>query len=147
MITNHGVSNPLTPQQSQAQVVDAAKEIVHILGLKPIEPAFSHTSCNDQGDPPFQGSMRIGYPNAASFEASQAEIADMVRRLKSIGWTSPPDVHTHGTALEKNGVTAIFGPQNVSTSTRDLIIEGECRDVTTTKQDANRPHIVDLSTQ
>lgn len=144
MINNHGVSNPLTPQQSQAQVVDAAKEIVHALGLRAIEPAFWHASCNDQGDPPFQGKMMIGYPKAPSFEASQAEIAEMVRRLRSIGWANASDFHTHGTALQKNGVIAVFGPQNVSDSTRSLEIFGECRDVTTTKQTGGHTEIVDL---
>jgi hypothetical protein len=45
--------------------------------------------------------MPIGYPMAAGFDASDAEIADMVRRLQSIGCISPPDAHTHGTAIEK----------------------------------------------
>jgi hypothetical protein len=148
MITNHGVSNPLTPEQSKAQVIDAGREIVHTLGLEAIKPAFWHESCNDQGDPPFEGKMRIGYPRAASLQASDAEIADMVRRLKGIGWTSPSDdVHTHGTALEKNGVTAIFYGQNVADSTQSLVIEGECRDVTTTKQTAGSTEIVDLTAQ
>jgi hypothetical protein len=121
--------------------------IVRTLGLKAIEPAFWHASCNDQGDPPFQGEMRIGYPVAASFEASDAEIADMVRRLRAIGWTSPSgDTHTHGTAIEKNGVTAIFYPQSVGDTTRGIEIIGECRDVTTSKQTVGNPKIVNLST-
>uniref|UniRef100_UPI0031DD17A9 hypothetical protein n=1 Tax=Mycobacterium sp. TaxID=1785 RepID=UPI0031DD17A9 len=111
-------------------------------------PAFWHESCNDQRDPPFEGKIMIGYPMAASFEASNAEISDMARRLRVIGWTSPSDdVHTHGTATEKNGVTAIFYPQSTNIPTRSLEIIGECRDVTTTKQTANRPQTVDLATQ
>jgi len=148
MIENHGVSNPLTPEQSKAQVIDAGKEIVHTLGLQVIEPAFWRASCNDQGDPPFEGKMMIGYPMAASLQVSEEEIADMVGRLRNLGWTSPSDdVHTHGTALEKNGVTAIFYPQNVGESSRGLEITGACRDVTTSKQTAGNPEIVDLSTQ
>lgn len=147
MITNHGVSNPLTPEQSKAQVIDAGKEIIHTLGLHAIEPAFWHESCNDQGDPPFEGKMMIGYPTAASLQASRAEIADMVDRLRNLGWSSPSEVHTHGTALEKNGVTAIFYPQNVGESSRGLEITGACRDVTTTKQTKGNPQIVDLAAQ
>lgn len=147
MITNHGVSNPLTPEQSKTQVVDAAKEIVRVLGLQAIEPAFWYASCNDQGDPPFQGRMMIGYPKAASFEASEAEIADMVARLRGVGWDGASDFHTHGKALEKNGVVAVFGSQAVGDSTRGLELFGECRDVTTTKQTKGATEIVDLSTQ
>jgi hypothetical protein len=90
--------------------------------------------------------MMIGYPNAASFEASDAEIAKMVQQLQTLGWTTDPDSHTHGTALKKNGVVAVFGPQNASDSTRGLQLFGECRDVTTTKQTKGSTEVVRLST-
>ncbi|MCW2554084.1 MAG: hypothetical protein QOE74_5766 [Mycobacterium sp.] len=146
-IKNDDVANPLTPEQSKAQVIDAANEIVSTLKLSVIEPAFWHASCNDQGDAPFRGQMMIGYPLAASFEASDAEVAQMVQHLQSTGWTTDPDFHTHGTALKKNEVTAVFGPQNASDPTRSLELFGECRDVTTTKDTKGSTTIVDLAAQ
>lgn len=51
-----GVSDPITPGQSKARVVDAAESIVGILDL-PVESAiFWRSSCNDQGEAPFRGS-------------------------------------------------------------------------------------------
>jgi hypothetical protein len=142
---NDGVENPMTPEQSREQVIDAAKEVVSTLGIEAIRPAFWHASCNDQGEAPFRGQMRIGYPQAASFEASDAEIASMVQRLEGIGWTRASDFLTHGTALQKNGVVAVFSPQNVSIPTRSLEFFGACSDVTTSKDADGKTEIVDLA--
>jgi hypothetical protein len=142
---NDGVSNPITPEQSKAQVIDAAKEIVGILDLQVIKPAFWRASCNDQGEAPFRGQMTIGYPLAPSFEASDAEVAQMVQRLQSAGWTTDSDVHSHGTVLKKNGVQAVFYPQNAATPTNGIDLYGECRDVTTTKETKGTTEDVNLS--
>ncbi|ORW06609.1 hypothetical protein [Mycobacterium kyorinense] len=127
------VTNPMTPEQSKAQVVDAAREIVHALGLHVVKAFFSHSSCNDDGDRPFRGEVNIAYPPAPSFEASEAEIAKMVQRLQSLGWTGDPDFHSHGSVLKKNNVVVTFYP---GTGSQDSGIDvlGECRDVTTPKQ-------------
>lgn len=127
------VSNPLTPEQSKTQVMDAANSIVSTLNITVVEAAFWHASCNDQGDPPFRGRMRIAYPPAPSFAESEAQIAQMVQQLRGAGWASDPDFHSHGTSLSKDNVVAVFGPQNVSDPNRDIQIYGECRDTTTTK--------------
>ncbi|MDT5218446.1 MAG: hypothetical protein QOF15_551 [Mycobacterium sp.] len=142
---NGGVSDPLTPEQSKALVIDAANEIVSTLDLHAIEPAFWHASCNDQGDPPFRGQMRIGYPAAASFDASEAEVAQMAQRLESQGWTTDSDFKSHGVTLQKNGVVAVLGPQSAGDSTRSVELFGECRDVTTTKDTKGSAEVVTLS--
>ena len=144
-MTNHGVANPMTPEQSKAQVTDAAKEIVGILGLPASSGYFWRSSCNDQGDPPFRGSMMIAYPLAPSFEASKTQIAGWVQILRTRGWMTPgSDYHTHGTALVKNGVSATFGPQAVGDSTNGIELLGECRDVTTSKENVGGGEDIDL---
>jgi hypothetical protein len=137
------VSNPVTPEQSKAQVVDAAKELVGTLDLQVTDAVFWNSSCNDQGEAPFRGQVRIDYPLAPSFEVSEGEIADMVQRLESAGWTPDSEFRSHGTVLKKNNVVAVLGPQNVSSDTRDIQLYGECRDMTTAKGD-NMPEPVDL---
>ena len=129
------VPNPMTPEQSKAQVVDAAKELVGTLDLQVIEAFFWHSSCNDQGEAPFRGQIRIAYPPAPSFEDSEAEIVKMTQRLENDGWSRDSDFHSHGTVLQKNNVVAVLGPQNVSTPNRDIQVYGECRDMTTAKGD------------
>lgn len=135
-IMNDGVTNPITPEQSKAQVVDAARDIVSILNI-PVERAvFWRSSCNDQGEAPFQGAARISYPLAPTFEASTAEITRWVEQLKTQGWTTDSTAYTHGSLLTKNGVSVTFWPQSVSDTQRGLELLGECRDLTTTKQTA-----------
>ncbi len=95
------VRNPMTPEQSKAQVVDAAREIVRALNLHVLKASFAHSSCNDQGDPPFHGEMMIAYPLAPSFESAESENAEMVQRLQSLGWTGDPALHSHGPVLKK----------------------------------------------
>ena len=131
--SKNGVADAMTPEQSKAQVVDAAKEIVGALGLQVIEAVFWHSSCNDQGEAPFRGQIRIAYPPAPSLDQSVAEIAQMAQRLESSGWSGDSDFRSHGTVLEKDSVVAVLGPQNVSTPNRDIQIYGQCRDVTTQK--------------
>ena len=56
-----------------------------------------------------------------------------------------PGANTHGNAVTKNAVSAIFYPQNVTDSTRSIHLSGECRDVTTTKDTKGDVEDVDLS--
>ena len=133
--SKNDVPNPMTPEQSKAQVVDAAKEIVGALDLEVVEAFFWHSSCNDQGEAPFRGQMRIAYPPAASLEESEVEVTKMAQRLESDGWSRDSDFRSHGTVLQKNNVVAVLGPQNVSNPNRDIQVFGECRDMTTTKGD------------
>jgi predicted secreted protein len=141
---NDDVSNPISPEQSKAQVIDAAKEIVGLAELKVLNAVFWRGSCNDQGDPPYRGEMRISHALAPSFQAADAEDAQMIQQLRNNGWTDAPDFHTHGTALKKNGVVAVINPQNASTPTRGVELFGECRDITSQKG-TNSTETVQLS--
>ena len=138
------VSNPMTPEQSKAQVVDAAKEVVSTLDLQVLDAVFWHSSCNDQGEAPFRGQVRIDYPQASSFEASGEEVAQMAQRLEDSGWSADSDFKSQGTVLQKNNVVVVLGPQNASVPTRDIQLYGECRDVSTAKGD-NQTEPIDLS--
>ncbi|ORV12524.1 hypothetical protein [Mycobacterium celatum] len=137
------VTNPMTPEQSKAQVVDAAHELVHALGLHVVKAVFWHSSCNDDGDPPFRGRMMITYPPAASYEASESEIASMVQRLQSVGWAGDSNFHSHGSVLKKNNVVATFYP-GTADKNPGIDLLGECRDVTTTKQTRGSTQEVNL---
>lgn len=122
---------PLTPEQSRAQVIDAATEIVSALHLPVLRAAFWHGACRDSGAGPFRGQMRISYPLAASAGRAQTEIAEMVTKLIGNGWSADPDFRSHSPALTKANVVAIFRSQNAGISTRGIEVIGECRDVTT----------------
>jgi hypothetical protein len=139
------VSNPLTPEQSKAQVVDAAREIVDAVGVHVVNASFTRSSCNDDGVAPFQGIVNVSYPLASSLDESGAEIAKMAQKLESLGWTGDPNLHTHATALKKNSVVVHFAPQSVDSVNRAIAVSGECRDVTTTKDKAGSVEPVTLN--
>src|SRR5689334_12194856 len=54
-------TNEMTDQQSMAQVVDPAIQIVRAVQLEDVTGGFSYGSCNDQGDPPFQGRVEVAF--------------------------------------------------------------------------------------
>ena len=140
-----GVWNPMTPQESKNQVVDAARDVVSTLGLDVVTAWFWHSSCNSRGKPPFRGRMRIGYPRAGSYDTADEEIATMAGTLQHAGWSADHDFHSHSPALEKNNVVVILRPQDPNASTRGIEVLGECRDITTTKDDRGPIQPVDVS--
>jgi hypothetical protein len=95
------VANPLTPEQSKAQVVDSARDIVDTLRLQPVNATFYRSSCNDQHEAPFRGVVSIDFPKAATFEQSDAEVATMTQQLQGGGWAGDTDFKSHGTALKR----------------------------------------------
>jgi hypothetical protein len=137
----NSVQNPLTPEQSKAQVVDSARDIVGTLRLQPVAVTFYRSSCNDQHEAPFRGVVSIDFPKAATFEQSDAEVAAMTQQLQAGGWTGDADFKSHGTALKKNNIVAVFAPQNASTPNRSITLYGECRDMTSTKDDTQTEYI------
>jgi hypothetical protein len=130
----------MTPEESEAQVVNAAREIVKTLDLKGASAYFSRESCNDQGEPPFRGVVGIAYDHAPTLDESRAEIQRMVTVLKQHGWSDQGDVHTHAPAVTKQGVAAIFDPYSpVQNAGGSITIDGECRDMTTKKNTLPEP--------
>lgn len=138
------VRDPLTPEQSRAQVLEAAREIVTVLNLPVVRAGFWHAACNDLGKAPFRGQMLISYPRAADDERSDAEVDAMITRLRAHGWTADPGFHSHSPVVTKNNVTVIFQRQNASVPTRGIEVLGECRNITTRSQNDDGSEWVSL---
>ncbi len=137
---SEGVAHPMTPEDSKAQVIDAAREVVATLGLKSASAHFSRESCNDQAVAPFRGVVGISYEHAPTLEASQAEIQQMVATLQQHGWGAPGDFHSHAPAVGKQGVTAVFDPYSpVQNAGGSITIYGECRDMITKENTLPEP--------
>lgn len=127
------VPDPFTPEQSKAQVVDAARDVVRALQLEVTRVVFWRASCNDQNEAPFRSVISIWYPTAPTLEASDAEVAEMIRRLQADGWTGDTEFASHGAPAAKHDVVAVLTPQALGDKNRGIDLYGECRDVTTTK--------------
>jgi hypothetical protein len=137
----HGIdhqANPLSDDQAEGQVVDAAKQIAQLVSLPDMYGGFTFESCNDQGDPPYRGVVEMsfklpvdnskGYPAEVNPDAFFNQIA---ATMVAHGWTDgpPPGLHPNGRAINKDGVMAImsWGP-NPGWSRIQLY--GECRNMT-----------------
>jgi hypothetical protein len=129
----------MTPEQSRAQVVDAAREVLRILRLKGLNPVFYRESCNDQQEAPFRATVRLDYDHAPTLDGSRAEIQRMVATLKEHGWSGGGDLHTHSPSVTKNGVTAVFDAYSPNDSLGGAYFYGECRDMTTKERTTGVP--------
>jgi hypothetical protein len=122
-------AHPLTGDQAMAQVVEPAKQIVAVADLPGVSGGFSFASCNDQGEPPYQGTVTIGFllhgdPDGYFQQVRAAMIAH--------GWNDgpPPGQRYHGTTLDKDGVTASMSFVPSDHSYGQIILDGECRNTT-----------------
>jgi hypothetical protein len=135
-----GVPHPMTPEESKAQVVNAAREITTTLALKGVSANFTRDSCNDQAVAPFRGRVELSYDHAPTLEASQAEIQQMIAGLKQHGWGASNGFHSHAPSVSKQGVTAVFDPYSpVQNAGGSISIYGECRDMTTKENTLPEP--------
>jgi hypothetical protein len=129
------VRNPLSPEQTKAQVIEAARELKTVLGI-PVQGAWAGlSSCNDQGEAPFRGRGAVHYPLAGSREDALSETAEFLRALEGAGWTILPADYKGmpPRGAEKDGVRVIFEVQGSGELGRVITLLGECRDITTTK--------------
>ncbi|MBS9534209.1 hypothetical protein KIH27_11485 [Mycobacterium sp. M1] len=103
------VTNPMTPQQARAQVIDAGKELVQDLGLRGslVETRFTYESCTDNNKGPYRGKLMLVFWMPEVDRSGPADSATLTTALQQHGWQGDPDFHAHGVTLEKNHVDAV----------------------------------------
>jgi hypothetical protein len=138
-------AHPLSDDLAMAQVVDPAKEIVAAANLDGVSGGFSFASCNDQGEPPYRGTVTIhflihGDPDAY-FEKVQ-------NAMVTAGWNegAQPGQVFHGSTLNKNGVTANMSFFPSDHSYGEINLYGECRN-TTNHHDDGKTNGTDITAQ
>jgi hypothetical protein len=122
-------AHPLSDDQAMAQVVEPAKQIVAAANLQSVSGGFAFASCNDQGDPPHQGTVTVNFlihgdPDAYFQQVRAAMVAQ--------GWNDgpPPGQHYLGTTLNREGVTANMGFGLSDDSYGQIELIGQCRNMT-----------------
>lgn len=121
-------AHPMSDDQTKAQVIEPAKQIVAAAKLEGVSGAFSFASCNDQGDPPFQGTVTLSFlihgdPDAYFQQVRAAMIAH--------GWNegAPPGQRYHGASLNKDGVAASISYMPSDHAYGQIILDGQCRNM------------------
>lgn len=121
-------ANPLSDDQAEAQVVDAAKQIAQRVSLPDMYGGFAFESCNDQGTPPYRGVVEMSFKPPGDPDTFFNQIA---ATMVAHGWADgpPPGLRPHGKVINQGGVMAVMssGP-NPGWSRIQLY--GECRNMT-----------------
>jgi hypothetical protein len=128
------VKDPITSQQARAEAIDAARDIATILHAEIAEASFSYESCNDQGDPPFRGTvtLRLWMPGVPHNQPVDPKA--VIQSLTAHGWSDNPAFVSHSPALRKNNidttVTVTHPPPPGETLGAHVVaqVDGECRD-------------------
>jgi hypothetical protein len=130
-------TNRVTDDQSQAQVVESAKQIVNLTGLRTASAGYTLMSCKDRDDPPYQGAIYLTFalPDAARAYSYFPTIA---AALVTHGWTEglPPNDHAFAKILTKDAVTLIVYRQSDDPGLGVARIYGECRNMNDHRKDA-----------
>ena len=125
--------DPLSDEQSKAQVVEPAKEIVALAKLHSAVGGYILMSCKNRTDPPYQGAIYLTFdvPKATDY------FDQVAASLVSHGWrqSPPPSRYLSGTTVSKNGVTAILYRDPDRTGSGIMKMYGECRNMVDHRND------------
>jgi len=119
-----------TDEQTQTEVVQHARDIVAIAGLRQPTAAYLLMSCKNRDDPPYQGAVYLDFQLPTDVNPDQyfrTVAGEMVAR----GWREGPAPNQHmlGRNLSKDGINAILYPDR-DTSTHGVArIYGQCHDM------------------
>jgi len=130
-------AHPVGDQQSEAQMIESARQIVTVAGLDTASAGYSLMSCKDRYDPPYQGAVYLTFGLPAGVRAF-AYFPAIVRALVARGWTEglPPNNHTYGTTLSKDAVTAIVYRHDEDPGLGVVQVYGQCRNMSDHREDA-----------
>jgi hypothetical protein len=130
-------ANPVSDDQSRAQVVQSAQNIVTATALQVSSAGYSLMSCKDRDDPPYQGSIYLTFsvPPAATADTHITRIA---ATLTGDGWAEglPPNNHAFAKTLTKDGITAIVYRHDDEPRLGVLRVYGQCRNMNDHRRDA-----------
>ncbi|VBA39248.1 Putative lipoprotein LppJ [Mycobacterium attenuatum] len=130
------LEHPLTDAATQAQVVESARQIVTVAGLKATTAGYLLMSCKNREDPPYQGTVYLTFALPADTRAD-AYFRDIAATLTSRGWTQglPSNEHVFGRTLSRDAVTAIIYRHDDDTGAGVLQLYGQCRNTNDHRRD------------
>lgn len=128
-------ADPISDEQSRAQVVDPAQQIVSSNDIHPTSAGYMLMSCRDRKDPPYQGAIYLTF--ALPTVPADAYFRSIAAALTARGWTEglPPNEHVFGSTFTRNGVTMTIYRRDDDPGFGVLRLHGECRNITDHRAD------------
>lgn len=129
-------AHPSTDDQSKAEVVQQAKHLVAIAGLRQATAGYLLMSCKDRESPPYQGAVYLNFtvPGDARADTYFDKIATaMVARGWQEGLAS--NRYLFGKTLHQDGVTAILYRDDDDPNLGIARLYGQCRNMTDHRND------------
>ena len=114
-------ANPLSDEQTKAEVLDPARQITTIANLQNVSGVFGWESCNDQGDRPFRGRVEVSFDVPAGADRN------------------PPP----GRVIHTGGVMAIIGKSSGTAKDGSVELSGECRNMGAHRHDGTWYDVTD----
>jgi hypothetical protein len=135
-------AHPMSDDQTKSQVIEPAKQIVAAADLQGVSGVFSFASCNDQGEPPYQGTVRISFLIHGDADAYFQQVRTA---MTAHGWSDGPQPgqHLQGTALHKDGVSASINFVPSDHTYGQIILDGQCRNTGNHKGEGQWTNITD----
>jgi hypothetical protein len=129
--------NPASDEQTEAQVVEAARQIVAAAGLQTTTAGYLLMSCKNRDDPPYQGAIYLTFALPAG-SGPDTYFPAVAGALVGRGWKEglPPADHTFGKTLTKDAVTAVIYRTDDDISLGVLRLYGECRNTNDHRNDS-----------
>ncbi|WP_232070726.1 hypothetical protein [Mycobacterium lacus] len=129
--------DPVTDAQTEAQVVESAKQIVTAAGLRTKTAGYLLMSCKERDDPPYQGAIYLTFALPAETRAD-TYFPTITAALIARGWSEglPPNNRTFGKTLSRDAVTAIIYRDNDDENLGVMRLYGQCRNMNDHRRDA-----------
>lgn len=121
----------LNDEQTRAQVVEPAKQIVQAAQLHDFTASFRFESCNDQNEAPYRGVAEVVFTFPADAD-QQAYIDHIAVTMTGLGWSEGPPAGKmpYGRVLHQGQLMAIMAPEPDHPRFGSIDIYGECRNLT-----------------
>jgi hypothetical protein len=129
-------ADPVTDDQSEAQVVGPARQIVTVARLQKPTAGYLLMSCKNRDDPPYQGAIYMNFALPAEAR-DDTYFRNIAAAMVAHGWSEglPPNQQLYGRTLHKDGVTAIVFRNSDDANVGIMRLYGQCRNVNDHRND------------
>ncbi len=130
-------ASPVTDQQSKDQVVEPARRIAALTGLRTASAGYLLMSCKNRDDPPYQGAVYLTFTLPAD-QRADTYLQTLASTLRTHGWSEgpPPNNHVFARIFSQDAVTTTVYRDDDNPGAGVLRLYGQCRNMNDHRQDA-----------